>query len=178
MGRQVGELQCLCLEWRIPAEDIEALRIKYLSKKGEISNLMNDFRNVAAEQKRELGQRLNALKQAATDKINALKEQYQGEDHIDESIDLTRPAYPEEVGTRHPLSLVRQQIVDIFARLGFSIRKVSPYLRSFSSSHNEDLLLICALDVNRFSYQLFQSLRENVLHLRHRGWVLGTLSWR
>ena len=103
------------------AEDIEALRIKYLSKKGEISNLMNDFRNVAAEQKRELGQRLNALKQAATDKINALKEQYQGEDHIDESIDLTRPAYPEEVGTRHPLSLVRQQIVDIFARLGFSI---------------------------------------------------------
>ena len=103
------------------AEDIEALRIKYLSKKGEISNLMADFRNVAAEQKREMGQRLNALKDAATAKINALKEQYQSEDHVDESIDLTRPPYPFEVGTRHPLSLVRQEIVDIFARLGFSI---------------------------------------------------------
>ena len=103
------------------AEEIEALRIKYLSKKGEITSLMNDFRNVAADQKRELGQRLNALKQAATDKINALKDQYQSEDHVDASIDLTRPAYPEEVGTRHPLSLVRQEIIDIFARLGFSV---------------------------------------------------------
>jgi phenylalanyl-tRNA synthetase alpha chain len=82
---------------------------------------MNDFRNVAADQKRELGQRLNALKQAATDKINALKDQYQREDHVDESIDLTRPAYPEEIGTRHPLSLVRQEIIDIFSRLGFSV---------------------------------------------------------
>jgi phenylalanyl-tRNA synthetase alpha chain len=103
------------------AEEIEALRIKYLSKKGEISALMNDFRNVAADQKRELGQRLNALKQAATDKINALREQYQSEDHVDEGIDLTRPAYPEEVGTRHPLSLVRQEIIDIFSRMGFSV---------------------------------------------------------
>ena len=103
------------------AEEIEALRIKYLSKKGEISALMNDFRNVAADQKRELGQRLNALKQAATDKINTLREQYQSEDHVDEGIDLTRPAYPEEVGTRHPLSLVRQEIVDIFSRMGFSV---------------------------------------------------------
>lgn len=103
------------------AEEIEALRIKYLSKKGEISALMNDFRNVAADQKRELGQRLNALKQAATDKINTLREQYQSEDRVDEGIDLTRPAYPEEVGTRHPLSLVRQEIVDIFSRMGFSV---------------------------------------------------------
>ncbi len=103
------------------AEEIEALRIKYLSKKGEISALMNDFRNVAADQKRELGQRLNALKQAATDKINALREQYQSEEHVDEGIDLTRPAYPEEVGTRHPLSLVRQEIIDIFSRMGFSV---------------------------------------------------------
>jgi len=102
-------------------EEIEALRIKYLSKKGEIANLMNDFRSVAADQKRELGQRLNALKAAATEKLEVLKAQYQAEDHVDESIDLTRPAYPDEVGTRHPLSLVKQEIVDIFARLGFSI---------------------------------------------------------
>ena len=103
------------------AEQIEALRIKYLSKKGAISALMNDFRNVAPEQKREIGQKLNALKTAATEKLEALKNQYQQEDHIDDSIDLTRPAYPDEVGTRHPLSLVKQEIIDIFARLGFSI---------------------------------------------------------
>ena len=103
------------------AEDIEALHIKYLSKKGEITGLMAEFRNVAADQKRELGQKLNALKAAATEKIEALKAEYQSEDHIDTNIDLTRPAYPDEVGTRHPLSLVRQEIVDIFARMGFSI---------------------------------------------------------
>ena len=103
------------------AEQIEALRIKYLSKKGAISALMNDFRTVAPEQKREIGQKLNALKTAATDKLEALKNQYQQTDHIDDSIDLTRPAYPDEVGTRHPLSLVKQEIIDIFARLGFSI---------------------------------------------------------
>ncbi len=103
------------------ADDIEALRVKYLGKKGEISSLMADFRNVAAEQKRELGQKLNALKAAATEKVEALKAEYQSEDHIDSNIDLTRPAFPEEVGTRHPLSLVRQEIVDIFARMGFSI---------------------------------------------------------
>ena len=103
------------------AEAIEALRIKYLSRKGEISALMNDFRDVAAEQKREVGQALNALKTAATDKINALKEQFASEDRVEADIDLTRPAYPEEVGTRHPLSLVRQEILDIFARLGFSV---------------------------------------------------------
>ena len=103
------------------AEDIETLRIKYLSKKGEVTSLMADFRNVAADQKREIGQKINALKQKATEKIESLKAEFQSEDHVDPSIDLTRPAYPEEVGTRHPLSLVRQEIVDIFARLGFSI---------------------------------------------------------
>ncbi len=103
------------------AEEIEALRIKYLSKKGEVTSLMADFRNVAADQKREIGQKINALKQKATEKIEALKAEFQSEDHVDPTIDLTRPAYPEEVGTRHPLSLVKQEIIDIFARLGFSI---------------------------------------------------------
>lgn len=103
------------------AEEIEALRIKYLSKKGEVNALMADFRNVAAEQKKEIGQKINALKDLATSKLQELKDQYQSEDHVDESIDLTRPATPEEVGTRHPLSLVKQEIIDIFDRLGFTI---------------------------------------------------------
>ena len=103
------------------AEEIEALRIKYLSKKGEISNLMNDFRNVAADQKREVGMRLNELKEKAQDTINQLKEALENNQTTDESIDLTRTAAPIRLGTRHPLSIVRNEICDIFKRLGFSI---------------------------------------------------------
>ncbi len=103
------------------ADEIEALRIKYLSKKGEISNLMNDFRNVAAEQKREVGMRLNELKEKAQDCINSLKESLENNQSTDQGIDLTRTAAPIELGTRHPLSLVKKEICDIFKRLGFSI---------------------------------------------------------
>lgn len=102
-------------------DEIEALRIKYLSKKGEISNLMNDFRNVAAEQKREVGMRLNELKEKAQDCINSLKESLENNQSTDQGIDLTRTAAPIELGTRHPLSLVKKEICDIFKRLGFSI---------------------------------------------------------
>ena len=103
------------------AEELENLRIKYLSKKGEISQLFNDFRNVAAENKREIGQRLNELKEMATEKINALREKLNEQTEADNSIDLTRTAYPVALGTRHPISLVRNEICDIFGRLGFSI---------------------------------------------------------
>jgi phenylalanyl-tRNA synthetase alpha chain len=103
------------------AEQIEAMRIKYLSKKGQINDLMAEFRTVAADQKRELGQAINALKQAATDKINALRESVASEDHVEADIDLTRTAYPAEVGTRHPLSIVKQEIINIFTKLGFSV---------------------------------------------------------
>ncbi len=103
------------------AEDLEALRIKYLSKKGEISMLMNDFRNVPAEQKREVGKFINELKETAQNKINELKESFENTQTINNDIDLTRSAYPLELGTRHPLSLVKKEICDIFGRLGFSI---------------------------------------------------------
>jgi phenylalanyl-tRNA synthetase alpha chain len=103
------------------SEEIEALRIKYLSKKGEISNLMNDFRNVAAEEKRVIGQMLNELKEKTQQKINSLKESFENQTSSGDALDLTRTAYPYHVGTRHPLSIVRKEICDIFARLGFSI---------------------------------------------------------
>ena len=103
------------------AEELEALRIKYLSKKGEISLLMNDFRNIAADQKREVGQHLNKLKEATQNKINELKANFENVQTADDDIDLTRTAYPIELGTRHPLSLVKKEICDIFGRLGFSI---------------------------------------------------------
>ena len=104
------------------AEAVEELRIKYLSKKGEVSALMADFRNVPAEQKRELGQKLNELKGFVTDKINALKEQLaSGADSDNASIDLTRTATPFPVGSRHPLSIVKNDIIRIFSGMGFTI---------------------------------------------------------
>ena len=102
-------------------EELEALRIKYLSKKGIISSLMNDFRNVPAEQKREVGMFINQLKEKTQNKINELKESFENAQASDNEIDLTRSAYPIELGTRHPLSLVKKEICDIFGRLGFSI---------------------------------------------------------
>ena len=102
-------------------EELEALRIKYLSKKGSISTLMNDFRNVAAEEKRDVGKHLNDLKELAQSKINELKERFEGQGSSDNEYDLTRTSYPVSLGTRHPLSIVKKEICDIFARLGFSI---------------------------------------------------------
>ena len=103
------------------AEQIEALRIKYLSKKGEISALFNDFRTVPNEQKKEIGQKLNELKNIATEKINALREAFASKDDISSDIDLTRSAVPYAEGSRHPLSLVKNEIIDIFSHLGFTI---------------------------------------------------------
>ncbi|MGM9799265.1 MAG: phenylalanine--tRNA ligase subunit alpha [Muribaculaceae bacterium] len=103
------------------AAQVEALRIKYLSKKGEISLLFNDFRNVAPEDKRAIGQALNELKNAATDKINALRDALASADNIDADLDLSRTASPIALGSRHPLSLVREEIIDIFRRLGFTV---------------------------------------------------------
>jgi len=102
-------------------EEVEALRIKYLSKKGEISQLFNDFRNVSNEEKREIGQLLNVLKNNAQDKINQLKEKLEANRGNVEKIDLTRTAEPIQIGTRHPLSIVRNEIATIFSGIGFTI---------------------------------------------------------
>lgn len=103
------------------AEEVEALRIKYLSKKGEVSLLFNDFRNVPADQKRTVGQALNELKTLATERINSLREALAAADNGADDLDLSRSAAPMPLGTRHPLSLVREEIVSIFSRLGFTV---------------------------------------------------------
>ena len=104
------------------AEEAEALRIKYLSKKGEISQLMNDFRSVPAELKKEVGMKINELKTLAFDKINALKESAGATASAGEATqDLTRTPYPIVLGSRHPLTIVKNEIVDIFSRLGFTL---------------------------------------------------------
>ena len=100
------------------AEEIEQLRLKYLSKKGEVNALMADFRNVAADQKKAVGIKINELKQKAQ-RINELKEQFDTAEATNNDIDLTRTAYPVTLGTRHPLTIVRNEIIDIFKRMGF-----------------------------------------------------------
>ena len=105
------------------ADEAEALRIKYLSKKGEISQLMADFRNVPADQKREIGQAINELKNFATERINSLRDEAiaASAGAAAAALDLTRTPAPSPMGTRHPLSLVREEITSIFRRLGFNI---------------------------------------------------------
>lgn len=102
-------------------KEVEALRIKYLSKKGVINDLMTDFRSVPASDKREIGMKLNELKNAAQEKINSLRENVRCHDENACALDLTCTPYPVKLGSRHPLSLVKQEIIDIFARLGFAM---------------------------------------------------------
>ena len=105
-------------------EQIDEYRIKWLSKKGEITSLFDDFKAVAPEIKREVGQRLNELKNKAQDKINELKDEYENasDKNTSKEIDLTLPSDPSiQVGSRHPLSIVKNQIIDVFARIGFTV---------------------------------------------------------
>ncbi len=102
-------------------KEIEELRIKYLSKKGEVSLLFGEFRNVPNELKREVGQLLNELKEKATEKINGLKSEVVVEASGDDSMDLTIPSSTIKIGSRHPLSVVKNEIINIFTRLGFTI---------------------------------------------------------
>ena len=102
-------------------EDAEALRIKYLSKKGLIPQLMEDFRSVPAEMKKEVGIKINELKALAQERITALKESLVAQETAGDSVDLTRTPYPVTLGSRHPITIVKNEIVDIFSRLGFTL---------------------------------------------------------
>ena len=102
-------------------EQLEELRIKYLSKKGLIPQMMTEFRDVANEKKRELGKAINELKTEAQNRINELREQLQDTQSEAEQLDLTRTSYPTPLGTRHPISIVRDEIIDILSRLGFCL---------------------------------------------------------
>ena len=103
------------------AEEIEQLRLKYLSKKGEIAQLMNDFREVPSDQKKAIGIKINELKNMAINKFNELKGNSQTANSDFDDLDLTRTAYPISLGSRHPLTIVRNSIIDIFQRMGFTL---------------------------------------------------------
>lgn len=104
-------------------EEVEAFRIKYLGKKGLLNDLLADFKNVPNEDKKELGQAINAFKALVAEKINTLKAALdEGSDDRPRVYgDLTRPGEPSELGSRHPISIVRNQIIEIFSRIGFNV---------------------------------------------------------
>ena len=102
-------------------EQLEQLRLEFLSKKGKVNQLVAEFRNVAADQKKEVGIYLNQLKTALQDRFNTLKQELATTEDNHSALDLTRTPYPIALGTRHPLSLVKQEIIDIFGRMGFSL---------------------------------------------------------
>ncbi|TJY38158.1 phenylalanine--tRNA ligase subunit alpha [Pontimicrobium aquaticum] len=104
-------------------DEIEAFRIKYLGKKGLLNEYFAEFKNVANDQKKEFGQAINKLKTTAQEKVNALKEELEGkgEDTQGNLGDLTRPGEPINIGSRHPISIVKNQIIDIFSRIGFNV---------------------------------------------------------
>lgn len=104
------------------ADDVEALRIKYVSKKGKVSELFEEFKTLAPEIKREVGQSLNELKALALNRIAELKAQAAVASVAErEETDVTRPATSAPIGGRHPISIVKNEIVEIFSRLGFTV---------------------------------------------------------
>ncbi len=103
------------------SSELESFRLKYLSKKGLITSLFEDFREVSSELKRDVGQKLNELKQKAQERYNTLKVELESTDESATENDLTRPSFPYPSGSRHPISLVRKEIIDIFSRIGFTV---------------------------------------------------------
>ncbi len=103
-------------------EAVEAFRIKYLGKKGLLNDFFAEFKNVPNDRKKEFGQTINELKTVATDKVNRLKEALEKKTDFKPVYgDLTRPGEPIELGARHPISIVKNQIIEIFSRIGFNV---------------------------------------------------------
>ena len=103
------------------AEELESFRLKFLSKKGLITGLFDDFRNIPASEKKEIGQKLNLLKQDALEKYNSLKNELLNTEEKEDVEDLTKPSFPYSFGSRHPISIVRNELIEIFTRIGFIV---------------------------------------------------------
>ena len=102
-------------------DGIEQFRIEYAGKKGILNDLFTAFRRVPNQEKKEFGQILNQLKVAVSDKVQALKASLSSNASAGVYGDLSRPAFPMELGSQHPLTVVRNRIIDIFSQIGFNI---------------------------------------------------------
>ncbi|MEC3906065.1 phenylalanine--tRNA ligase subunit alpha [Tamlana sp. 2201CG12-4] len=103
-------------------EEVEAFRIKYLGSKGVLKGFYGELKNVANDQKKEFGQTINKLKKTAEEKVSALKDELENKEEVKGVYgDLSRPGDPIQIGARHPISIVKNQITDIFSRIGFNV---------------------------------------------------------
>ena len=103
-------------------DSLEQFRLKYLGKKGILNDLFADFRNVPNERKKATGQLLNELKEAVQERLETLKSAFgEAEEQVSETADLTRPGDQIQPGAKHPISIVRSQIIDIFGRIGYIV---------------------------------------------------------
>jgi phenylalanyl-tRNA synthetase alpha chain len=122
MKEKIALLKKEVIEFPVSDNDqLEQYRLRFLSKKGLIPSLFEGFRDVAPDQKKETGQLLNELKQLASDRFNELKERLTSVETGSAETDLTRPSIPFTAGSRHPISIVRREIIDIFSRIGFTV---------------------------------------------------------
>ncbi|MDR1876896.1 MAG: phenylalanine--tRNA ligase subunit alpha [Flavobacteriaceae bacterium] len=102
-------------------EEVEQFRVKYLGKKGIINDLFLKFKDVPNEEKREFGQQINNLKQQVLQKIDTLQNALNSQDKIEAKLDFTRPGIPLGLGSRHPVNVVKNKIINIFKKIGFSV---------------------------------------------------------
>ncbi len=103
-------------------DELEQFRIKYSGKKGILNDLFADFKNVAAEERREMGVLLNDLKGKVQEKIDILRESLEGQETASAPVqDLTLPVNFQDAGSRHPLMIIRNRMIEIFSRVGFTV---------------------------------------------------------
>ena len=122
LSEKINALRKAVDDFRPKAEkEIEEFRIRMLGKKGEMNILFDEFKKVSSEQKRELGQKINELKNRIQTRIEEYRASLANTESETESIDMTRPGTADRIGTRHPISLVRNEILDIFRRLGYTV---------------------------------------------------------
>ena len=115
----IGEAQSFTTDKK---EALEVFRIKFLSKKGILNELFAEFKNVPNDQKKEFGQVINTLKNTVEDKVKSIQEQFEAQESLNGLFgDLSRPGYPTQIGSRHPISLVKNQVIDIFSSIGFNV---------------------------------------------------------
>ena len=116
------------------AEDkaaLEEFRIRFLGKKGIVRELFTELKNTASEQRKEFGKVVNELKNKVEEKISSIKEALENAEPENKSdIDLTLPADPIGLGTRHPISIVKRELIEIFERMGFTISE-SPEIKNY-----------------------------------------------
>lgn len=119
IGDYISEIEAFKAKTK---EEVEDFRIKYLGKKGILNQYFAEFKNVPNEQKKDFGQAVNTLKNAATEKVHQLKEELESKEE-EKGIygDLSRPGEPVEIGARHPISIVKNQIIEIFSNIGFNV---------------------------------------------------------